>query len=656
MIVRVAPSIPVAKTFSYRVPDEWGPFLQPFQRVKVPFHNRTVTGFISGFEEGPETDLKEVYEIVDLFPLVEGPVLQLSHWASGHYLAPIGFVLKYVLPSVLQVERYLTVESLSNPSAHLQGLPLAKACKAYGGQTLMRFLHEGSIRLRDRITGGEFVPRAFIQTAEQTRSCEKTLFAGKLEERLEYYVPLVTAHLAAGGNVLMLLPDFRAIGKYVHRRLIRSIGKNILWYGASIKGAARMESYFRARNETGNLILGNKSCAFLPIKDLSLIIIERQEEDEFRNEEGFNYNAGVVAGERGTIEHIPVVFGSASPSVDLMKEVEEEHMTLRKGSWPRAAHYTEVGDEKGGPRKGALHAGAIDLIELSVARGEKLAVYTPRKDYGSYLRCIECEKEITCPLCESLLSYQKSREALFCAPCNKVFPYKGVCSRCGSNLVHSTRPGAEYLFEVLRMRFPDVPVLKVGSDTLGKDMIAIRQIPEGSAAIIVGTQILSKMYGFTVDTLVLTGSEELARMTGYRAQERAFHVFMNLIDALGPKEVTMITSRKKIIDAAMLLDPEQFYADELKRRRDAEFPPYVRMFMVELEKSSEQAGYRLAGQIDALVEEENLSDHVTGPLFQKREKYRWRYILKGEGEAFNRVLWRLYDMPGVRIEADPLNI
>jgi primosomal protein N' (replication factor Y) len=653
MIVHVAPSIPVAKTFSYGVPHEWGPFISRFQRVKVPFHNRTITGFIMDVEEGDDSSLKELEEIVDPFSLIHGSMLPLGQWASRHYVTPMGVVLKYMLPATLQVGRYLTVEALEDGAVYLQGLSLAKAVKSAGMGTILRHLYEGSIRLKDLFTGKLFRPAAAFETGGPPIN---TLFVGEIESRLEYYCSLIAAHLGAGNNVLMLLPDYHGIGKYVHRRLTKKIGKNILWYGTSIKGAARMESYFRAQSETGNLILGNKSAVFLPVNHLSLIIVDRQEEDEFRNEEGFKYNANVVAKQRGSIEHVPLVFGSASPSAEIMKEVDEQTITFTRGGWLAGIPWREIREEKNGPRRSILPDTMVRIAEEAVNSGEKLAIYTPKKDYGSFIRCLDCKKHLSCPQCDGVLSYQKNGNSLVCPSCNKTLPYEGTCSYCGSSLIHITRPGAEYFESIMAGLFKDVPVLRVGSDTLGKSIQAFKDIPGRSPAILVGTQVLSKMYGLRIDKLIIAGWEELFRMSGYRANERIFQIFMNLVDALKPGEVYIVTGKKNLMDPSLFSDPDRFYAEELNRRKVAEFPPYARMFLLELEKASEEAGARVVGEIHRILEEEDLWNHVTGPLLQKRKRCRWRYILKGQGETFYRALWRLYDLPGLRIEADPLNV
>lgn len=654
MIVHVALPLPIIKTFSYAVPDNWKPFVKRFLSVRVPFKYKTLTGFIVDMEEGDGANLKKIIEIIDIFPLIHDRLVRLSEWASYYYITPIGLVLKYALPSNLQIEQYLTVRTNEGSVAILNNVPLKKAFHAFGKDTIFRYYSEGLIEFYDLFTGKTFAP--FTSDYEPEGKPERILYVGDIKNRLAYYTACISTHLESGKNVLMLLPDYHTTGRYFYQALSEQFQNRVFWYGASMKGKARMETYFRARSEGGLVILGNKSCPFLPIYNNALIIVERQEEDEYRNEKGFKFNAGLLAIQRAEIEHIPIVLGSAAPSMECFKYVEDGEFKLIETGWLKNRTCFEITIGKNIISYEALPEELVNTIKAALEKKVHVAIYTPRKDYSSYIQCLECKKLFLCPLCDGIMSYQKHEDLLICNSCNKGYKYEERCPYCGSKLIHFSHIGTEYLEEKLRHIFTDVQIVKISGETPKQDIKTLKNVSNSAPTIIIGTQILSKLYDLQVNTLILLGWEALRRIGGFRAEEKMFQVLVNLLDALNPEELYIVMERKKRVNPAYFLDFKTFYKEELKKRSTAEFPPYTRLFLIEVEKKSEEAGAMVVKKIKDIIEQEGLTGYMTGPLIKKKKKYRWSIILKGNAALFHKSLSLIYNLPGVHIEADPLYI
>jgi primosomal protein N' (replication factor Y) (superfamily II helicase) len=654
MIVHIALSIPVTKTFSYSVPDRWEPYVERISRVKVPFHDRTTTGFVMDIEEGDNGTLKEIQEVIDIVPLIDEPLLQLAEWAAHHYVTPIGVVLKYVVPASLRIEKWLTIKTLSASLSALDGILLSKAYKMYGRDTLFRYYREGSIELASPFTGTPFAEAVGTERPDTVPA--KTLYVGEVGSRIEYYGKAISEHLEQGKNVLMLLPDYRTTGQYFHQMLEKLFGQNILWYGSSVKAGTRMEAYFRARNEGGRLILGNKSGLFLPVRNLTLIIVERQEEDEYRNEKGFKFNAATAAIRRAEIEHVPILFGSASPSLEAFKRAQDGEFTLVRENRPVTIAYRRIDTGRKEASHGMLPDALLTALREAAENGETVGIFTPRRDYGSFIHCLECKKPLLCPLCEGGLSYQKGSTFLRCSKCGEVLPYDETCPHCGSHLLHFLHPGVEYLAEHLRNIIKDVPVVVITGDTPKRQILPLRGRSGRVPAVLIGTQVLSKLYAVAVDRLILIGWEDLLQMGGYRAEEKMFQVIINLTDALKPRELCVLAGRKQSFDPSCVFDFDGFYARELDKRRLAEFPPYTRLFLIEVEKQSRKAGQETIERIHRIIEEEGLLSSMMGTLETKKRSHTWRIALKGDDLLLHKTLLRIYDLPDVRIEADPMSV
>ncbi len=651
MIVHVALAIPLMRRFSYFVPPPWEPFAKPFSRVRVPFGARTATGFIAEIDDGDATGLKEVNEVIDPFPQVGEPFSSLCRWAADYYVTPLGVVLKHALPGSEDMERHLTV-TFSGQRCGEEPVPFRKALKQWGRLGLFNAWEEGKLEFRDIFTG---IPFTHVTFAEQ-EDHEATLFRAPIKERVAYYRDLVGREMARGNNTLMLLPDYHVSGKYFEGIFKEAFPGRVVWHTTAIPAKSRMETYFRARNEEPLLILGNKGSVFLPMKRCGLIIVEKPEEEEYRNEESFHFNAATVAFRRASSGGVPVVFGSVAPSLEMMRAAQEKTLKIIERPLPQTmVKVSEIITERSPATGQAFSEQVAAIIDEALKNNNTVVVYTPRKDYASRLQCLECRHLFLCHSCGGTLSYQKEKNLLSCPGCGRRERYEEKCPQCGSEFVDFSNTGAEYLQEKFRDRGGDYPVFRVTGDTPKKDLKAIGRATAGPA-VIVGTQILSRLFEMKADKLFLLGWEDLLRTAGYRAEEKMYQVLSGLLDAIEPKELYIVMEKRKRIDTAAFFRPDDFYAQELEKRRIAEFPPFVRLFLVEIEKKNEAAGTKAVGKVMENLERAGLLGSTIGPLMQKRVKSLWHIIVRGQEPDQYRHLLDIYNMPGVRIEADPLYV
>jgi primosomal protein N' (replication factor Y) (superfamily II helicase) len=654
MIVDVALPIPVAKTFSYSVPDRWKPFAKRFVRLKVPFHNKVHTGVITDIRDIDGAGLKEIIEVVDLFPVIDNTLIELTSWSSHYYVTPIGPVLKYVIPPTLKTEPYITIESRNDEALKIDGLTLKKAIRLVGRESLFQYHKKDSIILRDTLTKQIFSPIA-EEDAEKATSGD-VLFVGDVNNRLDYYTEAIATVLQKGSNVLMLLPDHYASGSYFKKIFTGKFGDRVLWYGSETGAKSRMETFFRVRQQGGFLVLGNKSCVFLPMCKQALVIIERQEEDEYRNEEGFKFNAVLVAIKRASIAGVPVILGSACPSMNMYYYAENNKFNMIEKKWLLDQPCQEKITAPDIVSSASFLEELIPDIKETAARGERVAVFTPRKDYGSYLVCHSCRKPFLCPHCEGVLGYEKEAGLLLCSLCGKSFPYEERCAHCGSDIIRFSKTGAEYVEEKLKNVFPNASIMKITGNSLKKEIKTLNKMPSDSPVLLIGTQSLSKLYSFHVQKLILIGWEELRKMGGYRSDEKMIQILINLMDALTPDSVTLLMEKKHKVATSRYIEGNTYYREELQRRKSADFPPYRRVFLVEVENKNKDRGEKTLAKIRVIFRDEGIESAVSGTLMEKKTQYKWRIILRGEGDLLCKTLFKIYDLSGVQIEADPLYI
>ncbi len=654
MIVDVALPIPVMKTFSYAVPEPLKPAIVPYLRIRVPFHNRLRTGVITGIREETDDTLKAVDDLVDLFPVVDDTLMELGLWAARYYLVPVGLVFKYILPSNLNLDPLLTIRTDEKEAEKMKNLSLKKAVKTFGRAEAGMFFRQGKISLHG-VAGHPFLPLV-SGDIPVTRKEDNCLFIGDVQNRLDYYIEAIDRQISDRKSVLMLLPDRHGSGAHFRKALTRVFGDRVLWYGTGMTNRSRAEHFLRVREGEGYVILGNKSCVFLPIANMGLVVVERHEEDEYRNEEGFKFNAVSVALKRADLAGVPAIVGSAAPSVEMYQYAKDYRFSVRKEQWLLDPAWRERMAVPDLFSSNQFLEELIPIIKEGQERGERIAVFTPRKDYGSYLLCHSCKKPLLCPSCEGVVGYHKEEGRLTCITCGKSVPYEERCGHCNSNIIRFSRIGAEYVVEKLTELFPGLRIVKVTGDSLRAETTGIRKASVGSPMVMVGTQSLSKLYGCRVDKLVLFGWEGLRKMGGYRSDERMLQILINLVDALTPGKTIFLMERRRKIDISGYGEPDQFYGEELLKRRDAEFPPFTRIFLIEVHATSGEAGKESVRMIEEVLHREGVEEALSGVMKTEKSGKRWRLILRGTSEELLTALTSIYTLRGVQIEADPLTI
>lgn len=650
MIADIALPIPVGKYFSYSVPDEIAPCLSVWSRVRVPFHQRDAVGVVAALREGDPGGLKPVIEPLEFFPLIDDKLAALAGWASSFYLAPMGLVMKHALPPVRDIERYLVAGEADRPEAG--PVQLSRMARRTGRMRLIELYRQGVLVLRDSLAGNEFTAVKSPVPGEAQGGVGQTVLIDSIERRLEKYISLVGTHLENKGNVLFLLPDHYAAGAYFTQKMKALYGDRVLWSSSGVPVKQRMETFFRARHGGGHIILGNKSLVFLPVCNLSLIIAERYDDDEYRNEEGFKFNAARTAVERARLCGVPAVLGSAACSLDIL------HHALRTGT---AVHFCKPFAEHSPKTIRSRSSGELlDRLCADIGdaarSGKSIAVYVPRKEYGSYIRCQVCREDLVCEKCGAPLDYDRETGGLHCPACASAHPYIDACPHCGSRMIGFARIGASFVHEHISRTNPDVNPTLITGDSLKKELSLLRKKSSRGARCLVGTQALSKLYDYHFDRLFLVDWEELRKMSGFRSDEKTHQVLSNLIDALTPDVIVCYSRRKQFVDIATYLDTAGFYETELQKRKEADFPPFTRMFTIEARAKTRAAADRALTKVKAVISDHNLDPYVFGTVpATKGPFHAWKTLLKGPEDLLNDAFPDLYNIPGIEIEPDPAN-
>lgn len=647
IILRVAIPVPLLRLFDYRATDGLNiNNLRPGMRIKVPFGTDTKIAYLIETDThstvAPEK-LKPVLAILDEAPLLSQQDLQLLHWASRYYHYPLGEVISAAFPTVLRkgkpipevkIRTFVLTESGVNTAietlkrspqqqdliAKLQGLdsksmaenrlsqwnknwrPIVKALMA---KSLLEFSESpyqdlmGSIpgQLIPDLSEGHHDKIPLRLTPEQqvaVNSVKQGLgrFSVFLLEgitgsgKTEVYMQLIRTVLEAGQQVLVLVPEIN-LTPQLQGRFQQRFPDTIALLHSNLTNKQRHTAWLSMQQGNKAILLGTRSALFTPMLNLGLIILDEEHDTSFKQQEGFRFSARDVAVMRGKIHGIPILLGSATPSLESLFNVGQnryQHLCLTE----RAGKATEPTLHLLDIRNKKLHSGLSDMliaeITNTLARHEQALLFLNRRGFAPTLICHSCGWVARCQSCDANLVIHHQANRLRCHHCGKEQKTPQTCPACNIGELLPLGLGTERVEQCLQQLFPDKRLVRLDRDTTqhkGRLEQYLNQINQGEADIILGTQMLAKGHHFPKVTLVAIVDVDSGLFgIDYRATERLAQLIVQVSGRAGradkPGKVLLQTRRPDHLMLNTLIREgyQQFAQTALTERKAAGLPPY----------------------------------------------------------------------------------
>ena len=599
-IVRVALDLPLPLLFDYLAPesDESDIGL----RVSVPFGSGSRIGVIvalAAASEQPDDKLKAVGEILRDMPALPGEWLALCEFCARYYQTPLGEVTSFALPPMLRRGKLPRMKKPPNiaaaPTPTLAGeLPRLLAAQ----QTAV-----------DAISA---------TTGFQTLLLHGVTGSGKTE----VYLRAIEAVLARGGQALMLVPEIALTPQLEGRVAARFPGARIVCANSGMGDAARARGFLEALGGRAQIVLGTRLAVFMPLPRLQLIIVDEEHDASFKQQEGLRYSARDVAVWRAHQLNIPVVLGSATPSLETFHHASTgryQLLELPERAVAEAMPVVRIVDTRREKLQEGLSAVLLAGLQLRLERGEQSLVFLNRRGYAPVLACPPCGWISRCQRCAANLVLHLADQRLRCHHCGFETAIPRACPDCGNVDLLPFGRGTQRLETMLAERFPEARVLRIDRDSAStpkKWQALLATIHAGEADILVGTQMLAKGHDFPLLTLVgAVGADAALFAADFRAPERLFAQLMQVGGRSGradlPGEVLIQTEYPDHPLYRALVDHDyvRFARAQLGERRIAGFPPFSFQAMLRAEaRSIEQS---LAFLTAARAAAEPLADGVT---------------------------------------------
>ncbi len=672
-ILRVAVDAPLDTLFDYLAPAA-GPLPAPGTRVRVPFGRRRPVGLV--MEHAATSDLsperlKPVLEALDEAPLFDPTLLQLLAWTARYYHEPPGSVAAAALPAPLRQGKPLP-EPPTRVSARGPA-PEQMTRRAPRQAALLDLLAAGPRRTDDpqlpagwRATAARLVARGLVDmepepaaaswdmatpgpqlnAAQEQAVAEVLASLGSFSARLlfgvtgsgktEVYLAAAAECLRRGLQVLVLVPEIGLTPQLVERFSSR-LGVPVATLHSGLGARARLAAWADAQSGRAAVVIGTRSAAFVPLARPGLIVVDEEHDPSLRQHEGLRYSGRDLAVMRASLSAIPVVLGSATPSLESLRHAGEGRYALaRLPERPGAARHPTVRlvDLRRHPASEGLSGPLLQAMTRHLDNAGQVLLFLNRRGFAPALFCASCGWSADCRHCDARYTWHRRAGRLRCHHCGHETGVPSACPDCGADL-RPAGEGTERLEEALARRFPGVALARIDRDSTRRRGAVDRildDVRDGRTRILVGTQMMAKGHDFPGVTLVgVINADQGLFGTDFRASERLAQTLVQVAGRAGradrPGEVLVQTSYPEHPLLQRLLEGgyEAFAEATLEERRAAGWPPYSYLALLRADAGRPQQAMAFLAALRGTVEFPT-GVTVLGPAPAPMEKRggRWR--------------------------------
>lgn len=702
-LATVALIAPVHRLYTYYIPDHLCERVQPGVRVQVPVgaRARRSVGFCTELTTGLwTTRLKPIEDVLDPERLLSPMLLDLGLWMARYYCCGPGLTLDAMVPAAikdrvgLKKRRYARlpaappepvgrgpgpqqrriVEALQAAGKPLpvDELRSRLGCSDAPIRTAQR---RGLIELFRREEqadvdpgpSGRIVEPDFQLNPDQRRAIERAtaavqagvfrallLFGVTGSGKTEVYVHAIRSALAVGKQAILLVPEIALTTQTVHRLTRRF--EHVCLLHSGLTQTQRAASWRLIASGRVQLVIGTRSAVFAPCPDLGLIVVDEEQESSYKNIQAPRYHTRDVALKRAQVESIPVMVGSATPSLETwlncrqLGHYECIQLPCRVRGLPLPTVSLVDMRAESAARKG-IHLLSRQLearIAAALEAKQQAILLLNRRGYANYLFCPSCRVVITCPQCKVNMTFHKTTGLVRCHHCTARFAVPIYCPHCpGRGKLVRFGMGTQRVEEELKRKFAQARIARVDSDTMQRFehyQQLISQFEAGQIDIIVGTQMIAKGLDFPFVSLVgvVSGDTALA-IPDFRSAERTFQLITQVAGRAGRSDlpgtvvVQSLNPRQPSIQAAIRQDYPRFAHQELQLRRRIMLPPWGRLTRITLadprrSRCRDQAALlvqTICGVIEKIGSPVRCTGPQTSPIERIRNQYRFDVLLMG---------------------------
>lgn len=700
-IYQVAVPSPLRRCFDYLPPGELSIRLAKGVRVLVPFGRRQVVGVITGSasnSELPASKLKAIVSVIDNEPLLPKSMLKLLDWAAEYYQHPIGDVYSTAWPAKLRAlqkpNKYNVAWTISkNASALLEN----SFGKAHRQQALFEFIAANNPASTTAVKEAGFnssllrqlQEKKLIEATQQSDSPARPFSSTTVEQvsdltlnseqqhavqtindsdnayrcflidgitgsgKTEVYMQVMAKQLQQGRQCLVLVPEIGLTPQTI-TRFEQRFTCPVVALHSGLNDSERLHAWQQSRRGEAGIVLGTRSAIFTPLLNPGIIIIDEEHDSSFKQQEGFRYSARDLAVIRGREEKIPVLLGSATPSLESLancKNKKFECLPLTKRAGRAVPATLQLVDSSEQALLHGFTSFTLDSIAEHLQQLGQVLVFINRRGFAPVVSCETCGWTAECESCETQFTVHSNPPGLRCHHCGAAQRVPSVCPHCQTRNLSTTGIGTQQVEGFLSKSFPATPVIRIDRDsTRRKNSLdeKLGLIQKGEPCLLIGTQMIAKGHHFpAISLVVILDADSGLFSADFRGLEHMAQTIVQVAGRSGREKrqgAVIIQSRHVSHEAVVKLSslPYRDYAEYLlTMRKEAAMPPYANLALIRAESPAFAAGMKLLTTVSKqgkqLIRDKGLDVESLGPLPAPMEKragrYRLQLILKASSRA-----------------------
>ncbi len=694
LIFKVAIPVPVYRLFDYLAPDVIDLHnVKPGVRLEVPFGKGKKIAFLVEIVQHSELDvgkLKQVIRILDHPSLLSAKDLWLMKWASHYYHHPLGEVMSTAFPAalrqgksvVVKTEKRYTLTELGKvtDSAGLQRSPKQKSmlekfqsCPASLSEAELSAWNDNWRPAVKALIAKQWVqlelqaaklnnPEALIrnnalqcnppqQAAIEAVCASLGQFGVFLLEgvtgsgKTEVYLQIIRTVLERGQQVLVLVPEI-TLTPQLEDRFRQRFAISIALSHSKLTDNQRQAAWLQMQQGDCSILLGTRSALFTPLKNPGLIILDEEHDASFKQQEGFRFSARDIAVVRGKLLHIPVLLGSATPSLESLYNVDKQryqllHLPDRAGN--AIEPVLQLLDIRNKRISEGLSEALIEEMRLILSKNEQVLLFLNRRGFAPTLICHSCGWVARCQRCDANMVIHFDESCLRCHHCGQEQRLIKQCPACKVGELTPLGLGTERVEKVLAELFPDKVTVRLDRDSTqrkGSLENYLQQINQGKVDIILGTQMLSKGHHFPNVTLVAILDVDSGLFSiDFHAPEKLAQMIVQVSGRAGraekPGKVIMQTRQPEhpLLTTLIREGYRSFAKTALAERKEALLPPFSYQALLRVQTGDVDSPPLFFQAVTALVETYNTGHTlvlgpVAAPMARRAGLYRYQLLFQ----------------------------
>lgn len=643
-------------TYSYIPPEKEKPELIPEigKRAEIMFGNKKTQGFIINISDKiPEScpvepsKIKPIKRVIDKEPLFGKELIEMANWIARYYLCTLGEAVFSMIPSGRRDSsaggfgfEEEVGEKKKNELSEEQKRAVEEILNSNG---LLRSTRNDTVVSTGSTTAGIGLSSA---DRDKHTSLFHYLYGPTGSGKTEVFLSLAEKILETGKGVIYLVPEIGLTAQVV-QAVSQRFGNTAAVLHSGLTPSQRLREWHRIMHKEARVVVGARSAVFAPVPDLGLIIIDEEHDGSYKSGNNPRYHARQVAMHRCTTLKIPLLMGSATPSVEawygMQNDSIKKHLLTKRLAGGEMPHISCI-DLSYYPGDGCISKPLEDAINKTLSKGHQTILFLNRRGFTHFFRCNQCGYELVCKNCSVPLTYHKSENRLRCHYCGwSTYPPES-CPQCGSLDIGSSGFGTEYIEAETRGKFPNARIVRLDTDILKnkEELIStLEDFRNGKYDIMLGTQMVAK--GLNFPKLELVGvilADAGLHMPDFRAGERTFSLITQVAGRAGryfPDGKVIVQTYspgKGPVLYACQNRIEDFYGSELAEREMLDFPPFSRLLRLVFRSFNKSLAAETAHDaVKILSEGAPRGMEIIGPAECPIEKINssWRYqiLLKG---------------------------